>query len=146
MSAVKPDRSREIDEAAREADWHHPGFARELFLGHFALHLISSAPQPSEEERNRGDAFLQRLEAFLRREVDPLQIERDARIAEHLIRGVAELGAFGMNIPGEYGGLGLSQVYTTGLCSAPPQRTRLSPPCSAPINPSVFLNHCCFRD
>jgi alkylation response protein AidB-like acyl-CoA dehydrogenase len=111
MSTVEPDRSREIAEAAREADWRHPSFARELFLGHFALHLIASPPQPSDEERRKGDAFLQRLEGFLRRAVDPLQIERDARIPEHVIRGLAELGAFGMNIPEEYGGLGLSQVY-----------------------------------
>ncbi|HVH65639.1 MAG TPA: acyl-CoA dehydrogenase family protein [Candidatus Acidoferrum sp.] len=111
MSQSEETRSREVAEAAREADWRHESFAKELFLGRLALNLIDSAPEPGREERERGDAFLHRLETFLREEVDPLQIERDAKIPERVIRGLAELGAFGMNIPQEYGGLGLSQVY-----------------------------------
>ena len=43
--------------------------------------------------------------------MDPLEIEREARIPERVIDGLKALGALGMKVPEEYGGLGLSQVY-----------------------------------
>ncbi|HJX44486.1 MAG TPA: acyl-CoA dehydrogenase family protein [Geodermatophilus sp.] len=60
---------------------------------------------------DEGEAFLERLRAFLVDRVDPRQIEREARIPEDVIRGLEDLGALGMKIPREHGGLGLSQVY-----------------------------------
>jgi alkylation response protein AidB-like acyl-CoA dehydrogenase len=38
-------------------------------------------------------------------------IERDAKIPDEYLKGLADLGVFGMKIPREYGGLGLSLVY-----------------------------------
>ena len=43
--------------------------------------------------------------------MDPLEIEREARIPERVIDGLKALGALGMKVPEAYGGLGLSQVY-----------------------------------
>jgi alkylation response protein AidB-like acyl-CoA dehydrogenase len=40
-----------------------------------------------------------------------LEIERSARIPDAVIAGLKELGALGMKVPEQYGGLGLSQVY-----------------------------------
>lgn len=37
-------------------------------------------------------------------------IERDAKIPDEYVKGLADLGCFGMKIPAEYGGLNLSQV------------------------------------
>jgi alkylation response protein AidB-like acyl-CoA dehydrogenase len=59
----------------------------------------------------KGEAFLARLRAFLEAEVDPLEIEREARIPERVLDGLKALGALGMKVPEEYGGLGLSQIY-----------------------------------
>jgi alkylation response protein AidB-like acyl-CoA dehydrogenase len=104
-------RSRKVAEAAREQSWQQPSFGRELFLGRLRLDLIHPHPRPTEEERRKGEAFLARLEAFLREAVDPLQIERDAKIPDEVVRGLAELGALGVKIDEDHGGLGLSQVY-----------------------------------
>ena len=103
--------SRKVAEAAREAEWKKPSFGKELFLGHLRLDLISPHPRPAEEDRRRGEAFLARLERFLTDHVDPLQIERDSKIPDDVIDGLKELGALGMKIPEEYGGLGLTAVY-----------------------------------
>jgi len=100
-----------VAEAAREQEWARPSFGKELFLGNFALDLIHPHPLPTDEERRKGDAFLATFEAFLRAEVDPLVIERDARIPDHVVKGLADLGALGMKIDESYGGLGLSNVY-----------------------------------
>ena len=111
QQAVSERQSRRIAEAAREQGWQLPSFGRELFLGRLRLDLIHPHPRPTEEERRKGEAFLARLEAFLRETVDPLQIERDTKIPEPVLRGLAELGALGIKIEERYGGLGLSQLY-----------------------------------
>ena len=103
--------SRAVAEAARETEWRKPSFGKELFLGRFRLDLIHPHPKPSADDSRRGEAFLDKLESFLRTSVDPLVIERDAKIPDDVMAGLADLGAFGMKIDEEYGGLGLSQVY-----------------------------------
>jgi len=103
--------ARQVAEAARETEWRLPSFGRELFGGQLRIDLISPHPRPAEADRVRGEAFLAKFEAFLRERVDPLQIERDGRIPADVIDGLKELGALGMKIPEEYGGLGLTSLY-----------------------------------
>ncbi len=103
--------AREVAEAAREREWKLPSFGKELFLGNFRLDLISPQPRLDAAAVEKGEAFLGRLRAFLEAEVDPLEIERDAKIPDRVLDGLKALGALGMKVPEEYGGLGLSQVY-----------------------------------
>ncbi|MDO0925469.1 acyl-CoA dehydrogenase family protein [Streptomyces sp. TG1A-8] len=103
--------AREVAEAARERNWRKPSFARELFLGRFRLDLIHPHPLPDPESVRRGEEFLARLRAFCETAVDPARIEREARIPDEVVAGLKELGALGMKIDPEYGGLGLSQLY-----------------------------------
>jgi alkylation response protein AidB-like acyl-CoA dehydrogenase len=109
-NTVTEKQARQVAEEAREQAWVRPSFGKELFLGRLRLDLIHPHPQPSDAAREKGEPYLQRLETFLRG-VDPLQIERDARIPDDVIQGLAKLGAFGMNIDEKYGGVGLTQVY-----------------------------------
>jgi alkylation response protein AidB-like acyl-CoA dehydrogenase len=103
--------AREVAEAAREREWKLPSFGKELFLGDFRLDLIWPQPRLGADAVEKGERFLARLREFLVAEVDPLEIERDAKIPERVIDGLKALGALGMKVPEEYGGLGLSQVY-----------------------------------
>ena len=103
--------AREVAEAAREREWKLPSFGKELFLGNFRLDLISPQPRLDAAAVEQGEAFLTRLGAFLEAEVDPLEIERESKIPDRVLDGLKELGALGMKVPQEYGGLGLSQVY-----------------------------------
>jgi len=105
------EQSKQIAEASREAEWKQPSFGRELFLGNLRLDLIHPQTPLAPDGVERGDEFLATLRAYLTEHVDPLQIERDARIPETVIDGLKAIGALGMKIPAEYGGLGLSQVY-----------------------------------
>jgi alkylation response protein AidB-like acyl-CoA dehydrogenase len=103
--------ARQVAEAAREGEWKLPSFGKDLFLGRLRLDLIHPQPRLDAEAVDKGERFLRRLRAFLVESVDPLAIERDAKIPEPVIDGLKELGALGMKVPEEYGGLGLSQVY-----------------------------------
>src|SRR5215207_8912729 len=105
------EQSKQVAEASRETEWSKPSFGKELFLGNFRLDLIHPQPELDTAAVQKGETFLERLRAFLTEHVDRQQIEREARIPESVIQGLEELGALGMKIPEEYGGLGLSQVY-----------------------------------
>ncbi|HZE04053.1 MAG TPA: acyl-CoA dehydrogenase family protein, partial [Solirubrobacteraceae bacterium] len=110
-TGVSEKQAREVAEAAREAEWKLPSFGKELFLGSFRFDLIHPQPRLEPEAVQKGEQFLARLGAFLESEVDPLQIERDSKIPDRVVDGLKEMGAFGMKVSGQYGGLGLSQVY-----------------------------------
>ena len=101
--------AREVAEAAREQEWVAPSFVRDLFLGKFRLDLIHPYPEQDPEEVRRAQPFLDKLERLLRN-VDSDRIDREGDIPDALIQGLRDLGAFGIKIPREYGGLGLSQL------------------------------------
>jgi alkylation response protein AidB-like acyl-CoA dehydrogenase len=101
--------ARALAEASRETDWKKPSFCKELFLGRFRLDLIHPHPRQDRESTEEADRFLARLRAYCET-LDGMQIERDDRIPDEYVKGLAELGCFGIKIPKEYGGLGLNTV------------------------------------
>lgn len=82
-------------------------FMSGLFAGRPDFNLLLP-PEESAEEREAGAAYCGKIEDFLTRHVDPDEIERKAKIPESVLKGLFEIGAFGMKIPKEYGGLGFS--------------------------------------
>ncbi|HEX6234988.1 MAG TPA: acyl-CoA dehydrogenase family protein [Jiangellaceae bacterium] len=108
--------ARRLAEAARETEWRAPSFAKELFLGRFQLELIHPHPTQSPGDQARSDDFLAKLRNVCENELDGSVIERDSKIPDDYVKALADLGVFGMKIPEEYGGLGLSQLaYNRGL-------------------------------
>ncbi|SMD23954.1 acyl-CoA dehydrogenase family protein [Lentzea albidocapillata] len=103
--------ARQVAEQARETRWQRPSFGKELFLGHFRIDLIHPHPSGTAEDRERGEAFLEKLRKFTESNIDNAVIERDAQIPDDVLKGLKDLGAFGMKIKPEYGGIGLTQVY-----------------------------------
>ena len=108
---VSETQARQVAEQARESQWALPSFGKQLFLGDFQLGLISPHPRPSAEASERGEEFCARLRDFCEASLNGALIEREARIPDETIKGLAALGAFGMKIPSAYGGLGLSNLY-----------------------------------
>lgn len=109
QAQVTEEQARALAEESRETGWDKPSFAKELFLGRFPLELIHPFPTPTEADETRTRAFLDSVREFLET-VDGSVIERDAQIPDEYVKGLADLGCFGMKIPTEYGGLGMSQV------------------------------------
>ena len=108
--------AREVAEAARETEWQAPSFVRELFEGSFRLDLVHPFPAPDPADLARARPFMERLERFMRERVDSDMIDREGKIPRDVVKGLGEIGAFGIKIPTEYGGLGLSQYsYTRAI-------------------------------
>ena len=109
VKKVTADEAREVAEAAREQEWAAPSFVRDLFLGRLRMDLIQPYPEQPAEEVERARPFLDQLERFLRT-VDSDRIDREGEIPPEVVSRLQEMGAFGIKIPREYGGLGLSQL------------------------------------
>src|SRR5947199_3128787 len=105
----------ELTEAARDGVSERGSFAGRLFMGRFDLGALHPFPVQKPEDRDQGDAFLERLEHFLRENVDPDRFDRTGEIPDAVIKELAAMGALGIKIPPAYGGLGLSQ---TNYCRA----------------------------
>jgi alkylation response protein AidB-like acyl-CoA dehydrogenase len=106
---LSEEESRQVAEDARESSWEAPSFLKEAFSGNFNLKILTSVPaeKPASPE---FQAFYDKLKHFLVTQVDSDAIDRTGEYPPHVIKGLAEMGAFGMKIPAEYGGLGFNQV------------------------------------
>ncbi|MGH4025982.1 MAG: acyl-CoA dehydrogenase family protein [Pseudonocardiaceae bacterium] len=110
-SGVSEQQARRVAEAARETQWRKPSFGKELFLGRLRMDLLQPHPPVDPAVTKRGEEFLTGLREFCTTEIDGHLIEREARIPDRVVKGLQQLGALGIKIGTEYGGLGLTQAY-----------------------------------
>src|ERR1700694_3922679 len=99
----------ELAEASRDPLDDRGSFASNLFIGRYDFDRIYPYPAQSEEDQAAGASFLNKLENYLRDHVDPDEIDRTGEIPPENFKGLAEIGALGIKVPKQYGGLGLSQ-------------------------------------
>jgi alkylation response protein AidB-like acyl-CoA dehydrogenase len=117
---TEQERSRRVAEQAREATWRGDSFLRDAFLGRLRLDLIESLSL-SEPDRPEFRVFYTRFKEFLLTHVDPVAIDETGQYPPHVVHGLADLGAFGLKIPREYGGLGFTHaeyVRVMELCGS----------------------------
>ena len=100
----------EVTEAAREAVWENPSFALELFQGRFRDDLMFPYPLQEEADRRVGDQYVAQVRKVLEEKVDADKIDETGEIPDDAIEALAKIGAFGLKIPKDYGGCGLSQI------------------------------------
>lgn len=81
---------------------------KSLFAGQIPEETVFPYPEIDPAQREVVSAFLDSFRDFATDRIRPAEIERDHRIPEPVVRGLAELGAFGMTIPEAYGGYGFS--------------------------------------
>lgn len=84
------------------------GFVKGLFFGrHLAARLAPYPHYHADDDVGRQAA---QLREYCESSIDPVAIDRDARIPDAVIRGLGEQGVLGACLPNESGGGGLSQV------------------------------------
>jgi alkylation response protein AidB-like acyl-CoA dehydrogenase len=110
MRSKGAEEAMDVAESSRETEWEKPSFAGDLFLGKVRFDLIHPFPEQDPADRAEADAFLATLEQFLAENVDADEIDRTGDYPAKVVDGFRKIGAFGMKIPKEYGGLGFSSV------------------------------------
>ncbi|NP_001086893.1 acyl-CoA dehydrogenase family member 9 S homeolog [Xenopus laevis] len=94
---------------------HRLAYAKELFLGSIRKDEVFPYPEISKEELEEINQFVAPVEKFFNEEVDSKLIDQTAKIPPETLDGLKNLGLFGMQIPEEYGGLGLSNTMYARL-------------------------------
>ncbi len=79
-----------------------------LLSGYVPEDLVFPYPQIPADEKETVAAFLGSFRDFAKDHVDPARFDREHGIDAKVVRGLADLGAFGMIIPESYGGYGFS--------------------------------------
>jgi alkylation response protein AidB-like acyl-CoA dehydrogenase len=100
----------ELTEASRDPLDERGSFASNLFIGRYDFDRIYPWPEQSVEDRAAGKEFLASLEKYLKENIDADEIDRTGEIPQKNIDDLFAMGAFGVKIPKQYEGLGLSQV------------------------------------
>jgi acyl-CoA dehydrogenase family member 9 len=86
-----------------------PGsFMKSIFHGVIEESLIFPYPEMGEEERETVSMILDNVRRFGETEVDAVKIDAEHAIPPALLDKMKEMGLFGLSIPEEHGGLGLS--------------------------------------
>lgn len=107
----KPKReSLELAEASRQKEWICPSYVACLFKGHTLWDMFYPFPEQSQEEKEKGDELLSKLENILKTKLDPDDVDITREIPKEVIQELFQIGAFAIKIPEEYNGLGLSQT------------------------------------
>lgn len=83
-------------------------FMKSLFQGAIAEQLIYPYPALDADERENVKMMLDSVRRFVESHVDSSKIDADACISEDVLSKMKELGLFGMVVPPDYGGIGLS--------------------------------------
>jgi len=102
------DVSMELAEEARQAEWEAVSFTAEVFKGNFRWDLVYPFPAQSPEDRKIGDDYIEKIRPVLEKYVDPYRIDEEEEYPAETLKALADVGLFGMKIPQQYGGLGLS--------------------------------------
>lgn len=100
----------ESAEEARDPKWKQPSIVAELFAGNFRWDLIHPFPEQTPEDKRLGDEYIEQVRRALEEYIDPNEVDRTGEVPEEALLALAEIGCFGLRIPKEYGGVGLSQT------------------------------------
>ncbi|MDP9037013.1 MAG: acyl-CoA dehydrogenase family protein [Myxococcota bacterium] len=85
-------------------------FMKSLFFGVVEEGLILPWPEPNTQEVDTLRTLLDGVRRYFDREVDSAKIDREQRIGDEVLRGLKELGLFGMLVPPSHGGAGLTST------------------------------------
>ena len=102
------DVAMQLAEDARQEDWESVSFTAEVFKGGFRWDLLHPFPAQAPEDKLIGDEYLEKVKAVLEEHIDPYKIDAEGEYPAEALDAMAAIGLFGMKIPKEYGGLGLS--------------------------------------
>ena len=105
----------QVTEVAREAH-DDLSFVAHLFMGRWKPEKLYPVTELDAAEKGRADEFLASLAEFLRTHVDADEIDRTGEIPLVVRQSLARMGAYGIKVPSEYGGLGFSQTTYCRAC------------------------------
>ncbi|XP_040014921.1 complex I assembly factor ACAD9, mitochondrial [Xiphias gladius] len=106
---------KEVQRRSIKTHARNLAYAKDLFLGQVNKAEVFPYPEIGNEELEEINQLVAPVERFFSEEVDSAKIDHEAKIPPETLNGLKELGLFGIMIPEEYGGLGLSNTMYARL-------------------------------
>ena len=113
----KKQASLDVAEDARPEDTQQPSFVSDLFKGNFNWSQITPFPLQTPSEKKIGDDYMAKLKPILEKYIDASEVDRTGKVPAEAIQALKEVGAFGLKISKEYGGVGLNQTNYSRVCA-----------------------------
>ncbi len=105
--------AQQIDEQRKEVEeliaGPDVGFAKALFFGKFKGELLYPYPTLPADKQAAADEMAAKVRSYADAHIDHMKIDREARIPDSVVQGLADIGMYKLTIPPEYGGLGFGQ-------------------------------------
>merc|ERR1712088_1080349 len=95
---------------------HSKSFVQNIFRG--IVEPDQAFPYPNtldQDQRDTLEMLVPITEKFFIEQNDPLKNDADAKVPEHTVQGLRELGAFGLQVPEDLGGVGLCNTQYARL-------------------------------
>jgi very long chain acyl-CoA dehydrogenase len=111
-AAAKPAEKK----APREKAVESTSFAMNLFRGQIKGEEVFPYPYSlNEEQRDTLQSLVDPTAKFLEEKNDALHNDKIEKVPDDIMQGLKELGAFGLQVPSEYNGLGLNNTQYARL-------------------------------
>jgi len=101
---------------AREKPVESTSFAMNLFRGQLRLEEVFPFPNTlNDEQRETLQSLVDPTAKFFEEKNNALENDKLEKVPDHIMQGLKELGAFGLQVPAEYNGLGLNNTQYARL-------------------------------
>jgi acyl-CoA dehydrogenase family member 9 len=80
---------------------------KSMFYGEIIEDEVFPFPQFNENQVEMGKAMVDAVDKFAQANIDSAKFDKDAKIPDNVLQGLASLGLCGLGVDEEYGGLGL---------------------------------------
>ncbi len=108
MSAVNREQQIKEAEELLGDSAERIGFAKGLYFGRYLKGKL--LPYPDVTADARANELVEKVRQFCAEKIDPVTIDRDAKIPDEVVEGLGRLGVLGACLPTSCGGLELSQT------------------------------------
>jgi len=115
-SAAALERQKKKEKAMAKKAVHSKSFVQNIFRGMVETEQAFPYPEPLDEEQKENLAMLVPIaERVMAEQNDPLVNDAQETVPEHTVQALRELGAFGLQVPVELDGVGLTNTQYARL-------------------------------
>ena len=94
---------------------NHKSFMQSIFNGHISLEMIKPYPLFTTPRESEFKLIQDSIESWLKEKVNSIELDANKKIPDELLKDMKDLGLFGLIIPEDHGGVGLTQTMYTRM-------------------------------
>uniref|UniRef100_A0A131XI93 Putative very long chain acyl-coa dehydrogenase n=1 Tax=Hyalomma excavatum TaxID=257692 RepID=A0A131XI93_9ACAR len=91
-------------------------FVKNMFIGKMERSMLAYPEVLTNERLEELEAMVDAIRRFYDENIDTPKIDREKNIPKEILEGLKALGLFGLQVPTEYGGLGLTATEYARIC------------------------------